>query len=79
MNRLVVCCAIALSTLFVAAATWAESPPELYRDAKQPIEKRVEDLLSRLTLEEKVALCHANSIFATAACRTAGRAAVDDG
>ncbi len=31
---------------------------ELYKDAKQPIEARVEDLLSRMTLEEKVAqLC----------------------
>lgn len=31
---------------------------ELYKDPKQPVEKRVEDLLSRMTLEEKVAqLC----------------------
>ena len=26
----------------------------LYKDAKAPIEKRVDDLLSRMTLEEKV-------------------------
>ena len=31
---------------------------ELYKDSTQPVEKRVEDLLSRMTLEEKVAqLC----------------------
>lgn len=31
---------------------------ELYKDASQPVEKRVEDLLSRMTLEEKAAqLC----------------------
>ena len=31
---------------------------ELYKDASQPVSARVEDLLSRMTLEEKVAqLC----------------------
>ena len=31
---------------------------ELYKDKNQPVEKRVEDLLSRMTLEEKAAqLC----------------------
>lgn len=30
---------------------------ELYRDKSQPVEKRVEDLLSRMTLEEKAAQC----------------------
>lgn len=31
---------------------------ELYKDRNQPVEKRVEDLLSRMTLEEKAAqLC----------------------
>jgi beta-glucosidase len=37
-----------------SVATFASEPP-LYRDAKQPVEKRVDDLLSRMTLEEKVA------------------------
>lgn len=32
----------------------------VYQDAAQPIEKRVEDALSRMTLEEKVRLLHAN-------------------
>ena len=31
---------------------------ELYKDSSQPIEKRIEDLLKRMTLEEKAAqLC----------------------
>jgi beta-glucosidase len=38
-----------------------------YKDPSQPVETRVEDLLSRLTLEEKVALLHADSKFTTAA------------
>lgn len=46
-----------------AAASQAETP--LYLDENAPIEKRVEDALSRMTLEEKVALCHAQSKFST--------------
>ena len=39
----------------------------VYRDPTQPVERRVEDLLSRLTLEEKIALLHGDSKFTTAA------------
>ncbi len=41
----------------------AEKP--IYLDEDQPLEARVEDALSRLTLEEKVALCHAQSKFSS--------------
>lgn len=41
----------------------AEKP--VYLDSSAPIEKRVEDALSRMTLEEKVALCHAQSKFSS--------------
>jgi beta-glucosidase len=48
------------AALFLAAVVasfsfaWAQSVPA-YRDAKLPVEQRVADLLSRMTLEEKVA------------------------
>ena len=42
----------------------AQTP--VYLDDTQPIEARVKDALSRMTLEEKVALCHAQSKFSSA-------------
>lgn len=42
----------------------AQAP--LYQDDTQPLELRVKDALSRMTLEEKVALCHAQSKFSSA-------------
>lgn len=46
---------IALSVFF-CAATFAQKKKEIpvYKDSKQPIEKRIDDLLSKMTLEEKV-------------------------
>ncbi len=41
----------------------AQTP--VYLDDSQPIEARIDDALSRMTLEEKVALCHAQSKFSS--------------
>lgn len=38
----------------------------VYMDDNQPIEKRVEDALSRMTLQEKIAMVHAQSKFSSA-------------
>ena len=48
------------------AATSAAAETPLYLNPDAPIEDRVEDALSRMTLEEKVALCHAQSKFSSA-------------
>jgi beta-glucosidase len=71
--------ALALATL-ATAATAAETTP-VYLDTNQPLEKRVDDLLSRLTLEEKISLLHADSKFTTAAIPRLGlsRRWLDDG
>lgn len=37
----------------------------MYLDDNEPIEKRIDDALSRMTLEEKVAMIHAQSKFST--------------
>ena len=57
----------ALFCLIVGAGlqTMAQSPKPIYLDNSQPIENRVKDALSRMTLEEKVALCHAQSKFSS--------------
>src|SRR5438270_615382 len=38
-----------------------------YLDPDRPVDARVEDLLSRMTLEEKIAMVHADNRFSTAA------------
>ena len=58
-------CVSLLFALTVLQTAQAQERP-LYLDSNQPIEVRVGDLLSRLTLEEKVSLCHANAHFSTA-------------
>ena len=55
--------------LAAALAVFACCPkPEkpVYLDSSKPLEERVEDALSRMTLEEKVAMTHAQSKFSSA-------------
>ena len=58
-----------LSTFVIAvlATSCCNSPKTaIYLDENQPLEARVEDALSRMTLEEKVAILHAQSKFSSA-------------
>lgn len=55
------------ATLLLACSiTTVSAQIPVYMDDAQPIEARVKDALSRMTLEEKVALCHAQSKFSSA-------------
>ncbi len=56
---------VATSVLLSTQSLRAETP--VYLDRTQPLEARIEDLLGRLTLEEKIQLCHADSKFTSAA------------
>ena len=60
---------MALAALLALAggARAADAARPVYLDPGQPVEARVADLLSRLTLDEKLALVHADSKFTTAA------------
>jgi beta-glucosidase len=58
-----------LLSLIAAAAlpmtARAQSTTPTYLDETQPLEARIDDALGRMTLAEKVALCHAQSKFST--------------
>lgn len=55
-----------LITFMCISSVWAYAHDiPVYLDKNQPIEKRVEDALSRMTLEEKVAMCHAQGKFSS--------------
>ena len=55
---------IVASLSLMALPVLAQTP--IYLDASKPIEDRVEDALKRMTLEEKVAMTHAQSKFSSA-------------
>lgn len=52
----------AILALLLGGAAQAQTVP-VYLDDTKPIEERIEDALSRMTLEEKVAMTHAQSKF----------------
>lgn len=51
--------------LFACSVGTLTAQTPVYLDDIQPVEARVKDALSRMTLEEKVALCHAQSKFSS--------------
>lgn len=72
--------ALLLLLLGNSATAGAQQKAPLYKDAKQPVDKRVDDLFRRMTLEEKVAQMEAiapgrmlDSIYAGADTLTYGR------
>src|SRR5947199_1490142 len=62
--------AVAVTATICVGQTQEQRP--LYLDASQPVDVRVEDLLKRMTLEEKIAVVHADNRFSTAAIARLG-------
>ena len=56
----------AAATAIMAASCCNRTQTAIYLDESQPLEARVEDALSRMTLEEKVKILHAQSKFSSA-------------
>ncbi len=53
-------------SIAIGTSILASGQQPIYLDKTKPIEERVEDALSRMTLEEKVRMCHAQSKFSSA-------------
>ena len=58
---------VTIGSLIMTSNSEAQEQRALYLDVTKPIDARVEDLLSRMTLEEKLAVVYADSKFTTAA------------
>lgn len=63
MNKIIK--SITILFLGYAMSGYAQDKTLVYQDSSQPMEKRVEDALSRMTIEEKVAMLHAQSKFSS--------------
>ena len=48
-----------LAIICLTTPVVAQNNTPVYLDSSKPIEQRIEDALQRMTLEEKVKLCHA--------------------
>ncbi|MCR5453468.1 MAG: glycoside hydrolase family 3 C-terminal domain-containing protein [Bacteroidales bacterium] len=57
-------------TVLIISGVQAQSP--IYLDYTQPLEKRIEDALSRMTLDEKIAVIHAQSKFSSPGIKRLG-------
>lgn len=68
MKRSTSICALSATIWAVLSCGQAERKAEtpVYLDESRPLEERVEDALSRMTLEEKVKILHAQSKFSSA-------------
>ena len=58
--------------LFSVVSMAARCQTAVYLDDTQPLEVRVQDALRRMTREEKVAMCHAQSKFTSPGCPRLG-------
>ncbi|MFV0328182.1 MAG: glycoside hydrolase family 3 C-terminal domain-containing protein [Bacteroides xylanisolvens] len=64
MNILKRSCLFVLILVLSMSLSAQKSIP-IYLDENKPMEERVEDALSRMTIEEKIAICHAQSKFSS--------------
>jgi beta-glucosidase len=58
-------CLVVLLLSGITMFSFGQAKIAIYRDDTKPISERVEDALSRMSLEEKVAMCHAQSKFSS--------------
>lgn len=64
--------AVILALVMISFNLQAQQNKPIYLDDTQPLENRIEDALARMTLEEKIAMIHAQSKFSTPGCPRLG-------
>jgi len=69
MKRLLIA---AILTIICAATTIQAQLLPVYLDESKPVEQRIEDALSRMTLDEKIAVIHAQSKFSSPGVKRLG-------
>ena len=69
---LILRCIVLFSIVFFLHPTNLKSQIPVYLDETKSVESRIEDALSRMTMEEKIAMCHAQSKFSTPGCPRLG-------
>ena len=62
---------LTIMALLLATLSQATDLP-VYLDESKPLEQRVEDALSRMTLDEKIAIIHAQSKFSSPGVKRLG-------
>lgn len=65
MSRLIKLFISVLLISVMSANVLGQTSLPVYLDETKPVEERIQDALSRMTLEEKVAMCHAQSKFSS--------------
>lgn len=54
-----------IMSLIIIPAMGVKAEMPIYQNDSYPIQERVEDVLNRMTLDEKVAMCHAQGKFSS--------------
>jgi beta-glucosidase len=65
MHKLILAIFLIINLYLLTGNAFAQPLKPIYLDETRPIEERVKNALSLMTLEEKVALCHAQSKFSS--------------
>src|SRR5574344_1726717 len=64
---------VIITSLFLMSVTMAaKAQIPIYQDPSKPVEQRIEDALSRMTLQEKIAVIHAQSKFSSPGIKRLG-------
>ena len=63
LKKLVVGCLLVMGSGFFSGLAQTSSGVPIYSDVKQPLEKRVDDLLNRMTLKEKIGQLNMPCVF----------------